>query len=178
MLTALLILVLLLLAVVVVLLFMPMVLMINTVKDLYRVQWGPAWAALSFREERVHYRLHLPFYTCEGELHALLERPADVHRPAEQHQHAPARAKKGSRWRPPLRALLRTFRLRRLHWNWDTGDPLWNAWLFPLFHLLRLRGHEVAISFTGRNELILVVDNNLYRLLKAVLLNQPKTQVQ
>jgi hypothetical protein len=179
MVAVLMILVVLLLAIVVMLLFTPMVFMINTVKDLYRVQWGPVSAALYFREEDVRYRLHLPFYTRDGELRALLapgegraqrkERPAPVH----------ARTARGrSRFRPPLRALLRTFRVRCFHWRWDSGDVLWNARLFPVFHLLRLRGHDVAISFTGRSELILTLDNNLYRMLKAVLFHSIKTDRQ
>jgi hypothetical protein len=42
------------------------------------------------------------------------------------------------------------------------------------FSLLRYRGHDVRISFTGEEELLIVLDNNLYRLLKAVLFTSTK----
>ena len=73
------------------------------------------------------------------------------------------------RRRPAITNLLRSFHVERFRWVFDTGDPLWNAWLFPVLHQFRCRGHDVSISFSGRNELELIISNTLYRLLKAVL---------
>lgn len=167
MLTALLILLLLLHGVLVVLLFLPFRLVIRSARDVYRVQWGPVHAGLYFGEGQVRYRVHLPFWTKEGGLGELLHPHGGKPRPTRTHQ------QRATRWRPPILALLRTFRVRHFRWVLDTDDPLWNAWLYPLFHLIRQRGHAVSISFIGRNELELVISSNLYRMLKAVLLHRP-----
>ncbi len=170
MLTALIILLLLVLGVVLALLFTPFRLVIDTTRDLYRVQWGPARAGVHVAEDRIRYSVELPFWNREGDVEELFRsggrKPHRAHALSKQQT-------RSSRWRPPIKALLRTFRVRRFRWVLDTGDPLWNAWLYPLFHLFRQRGHDVSISFTGRNELELTISNNLYRLLKAVLLSQP-----
>jgi hypothetical protein len=167
MLTALLILLLLLHGVLVVLLFLPFRLLIHSAHDVYLVQWGPLHAGLYFAEGHVRYRVHLPFWTKEGGFSELLEPHGRKPRPARPHQ------RRATRWRPPILTLLRTFRVQHFRWVLDTGDPLWNAWLYPLFHLIRQRGHAVSISFTGRNEVELIMSNNLYRVLKAVLLHRP-----
>ena len=167
-------------AAVVILLFTPLVLQIDTRVDLYQVRWGPARAALTLETDELRYRLHVPFWTKEGMLGDLFGPRHE--RSVEPRRDARMGTERGSQaWRPSVRALLRSFRVRRFHWSLDTDDPLWNAWLFPAFHMMHVRGRDVSISFTGRNELALTIHNNLYRLLMAVLLEQHrtiKTQVQ
>lgn len=173
MLAFLLIVVTLLLMLITAILFTPMVLVIRSVKDLYKVQWGPVHAQVWFTEEDPRFRLRAPFWSREGTLHELSSPAPDPPKAPFRDKHGSGKPKRSprSRWRPSPLAILRTFRVRRFHWSWDTGDVLWNAWLFPLFHAARLRGRDVAISFTGRNEIELVLDNNLYRILTAVLLH-------
>lgn len=167
MLTVLIILLLLFLGALSVVLFLPLRLTIDTPREVYRLQWGPVHAGVFFAEDRVRYRLHFPFWTTEGDVSDLIR--TNEHGPATVR----SRNARTTRRRPSIRALLRSFRVRRFYLVMDTGDPLWNAWLYPLFHFLRRQGRDVSISFTGRNELELIVSNNLYRLLKAVLLHQP-----
>lgn len=161
-------------------LFIPVVLVIRSVKDIYKVQWGPVHAEVWFTEEDPRFRIHVPFWTREGTLHELTLSAPDPEKAPSREKHGSGKPQRSfrSHWRPSPLAIIRTFRVRRFHWSWDTGDVLWNAWLFPLFHAARLRGHDVAISFTGRNEFELVLDNNLYRILKAALLHSSPTNTQ
>ena len=176
MLSVLLILLLFLLGVLLLLLFLPIRLVIDTTSETYRLQWGPANASLYFTESEVRYRVHVPFYTRDGTVMGLwTERPPRSGRIDGRRRGQP---RKRRSWRFPLRELLRTFHVRRFRWVMDTGDPLWNAWLYPAFHLLHRQGRDVSISFIGRNELQLDVSNNLYRLLKTVLLSTPTKQQQ
>lgn len=154
-------------------LFVPLVLIIDSERRIYRMKWGPAHMSLISEDGQLRYRLKLPFWRREGALMGSLE-PSPP-RTASEKTGASVPFRSRSSWRPSLPALIRSFRVRRLHWSLDTGDALWNAWLFPWFHLLRLRGRDVSISFTGRNELELIVENDLYRLLKAMLFGRTRT---
>lgn len=167
MLTALIIVLLLLTGVLLVLLFLPIRVVVDTARELYHVQWGPAHAGVFFGEDGIRYRMHLPFWTKEGDVGELLRTQGRKSQPA------PSPRVRTTRRRPAIAPLLRSFQVERFRWVLDTDDPLWNAWLFPVFHLFQCRGHDVSISFSGRSELELTISNNLYRLLKAVLLQQP-----
>lgn len=167
-----LIIVLLLLIGVLLLLFLPIRLVVDTTRDLYQAQWGPAHAGVFFGVDGIRYSLHFPFWRKEGDVGELFRSER------RQPPHGSSPRGRTSRRRPAIAPLLRSFHVQRFHWVLDTDDPLWNAWLFPVFHQFRGRGHDVSISFNGRNELELIISNNLYRLLKAVLLQQPtNTQI-
>jgi hypothetical protein len=66
-----------------------------------------------------------------------------------------------------LRRTLRATDVRHFHWRLDTGDMLWNAQLFPLLHLWRQRGQDVAIDFTGHNALAFQIAHSPARILWA-----------
>lgn len=80
---------------------------------------------------------------------------------------------KGKTWKPKhpwqlIRRLGRSFHLIRFHVQLDTDDYVWNAYLFPLFQVTNPANKASwQINFKGRNELILIVENRLYRLLYA-----------
>lgn len=176
MVTASLIIVVLLLVLMCLVLFMPVVLIIQSVKDIYRMEWGPVSAQIWFNEEHVRFKLRAAWWTREGALRERL--PVDGH--AVGTGRKPRRSAKTSwqAWRPSPLALFRTFRVRHFRWSYDSGDVLWNAWLYPVFHALHERGRNIAISFTGRNELELEMDNNMYRILKAVLIRPLTTNTR
>lgn len=69
-----------------------------------------------------------------------------------------------------FRSLLRTLcatDVRHFHWRLDTGDMLWNAQLFPAFHMWRQHGQDVAIDFTGHNALAFQIAHSPARILWA-----------
>lgn len=76
-------------------------------------------------------------------------------------------------WKPKrpwqlFRRVWRSFHLIRFKVDLDTDDYVWNAYLFPLFRLTNPAGHkDWRVNFKGHNELILIVENRLYRLLYA-----------
>lgn len=154
-------------------LFVPLVLVIDSRRKIYRMNWGPARVSLITEGEHLGYRMDLPFWRREGRLADLFD--TAPRGPVRDRTGASIPVRSGVRWRPSLPALLGSFHVRRFHWSLDTGDALWNAWLFPLFHLLRLGGRDMSISFTGRNELECIVENDLYRLLKAILFGRTRT---
>lgn len=146
-------------------LFTPMTLTIDTAQERYVVRWGLIHARMVISEDGLGYRLCAPFVRKEGPLFA---DPSPAKQETPFRMRSPKRHR-SSRYGRSVLPILRSFRVRRARSILDTGDVLWNAWLFPLVHLLRMRGHDVQVSFTGNSSLLLVLDNNLYRLLKAVL---------
>lgn len=64
---------------------------------------------------------------------------------------------------------LRATHVRRFRLRLDTNDAVLNAWLFPVLHLWRLRGFDVAVRFTGGTELAIAIDHSAARILWAVL---------
>ena len=144
------------------LLFMPLVIHIDTAGDLYQLRWGCFRLRILLDMEQLGYRFTAPLVRKEGSF----SRP-DAQASPRSTGSVHARAPLLSTRRIP--ALVRSFHVRRFRWVCDTGDVLLNAGLFPVFSLLRYRGHDMRISFTGDERLLVVLDNNLYRLLKAVL---------
>ncbi|QCK15703.1 hypothetical protein [Mangrovivirga cuniculi] len=61
---------------------------------------------------------------------------------------------------------LNTFRIKHLKVNIDTDDYVMNAQLFPLFYLISSPRRQTEINFTGRNELELIIQNRLIRLVR------------
>ena len=158
------------------LLFTPMVIHLDTEQALYEVRWAGVRVQPILDEEGPGLRLIAPFI--RKEIHFGASSAGKVTGPnadREQRKQHPSHSASSGSWRIVPR-IIRSFRVRHFRLTWDTDDVLWNAWLFPIFHLLRLRGHDVRISFTGHSALQLTLENNIYRLLMAVLFNQPKHQ--
>lgn len=67
-----------------------------------------------------------------------------------------------------MKALLRSFKVERFDVSLDTGNVIWNAWLFPLaetlHHALRVKHRGLHISFTGDNRIDLKVTNRAGRM--------------
>ncbi len=65
--------------------------------------------------------------------------------------------------------LLRTFRIRRLDWDLDTGNFSTNAKLWPIFWFLSRKQYHLRVNFMGQNRLRFLIDNRLYRILGALM---------
>lgn len=160
---------LLLLALVATVLFTPLRITIDTFQDEISARWGPMTASVTTASGEFRYRFKVPFYRREGTLEDLLERRSHAQRESRPRRSVKRR---GSGHVLQFMPVLRSFHAKRFRWYLDTGDPIWNAWLFPLFHLWHLRGHDVRIAVVGRSGLLLDIENNGYRLMKAVVFNQ------
>lgn len=86
---------------------------------------------------------------------------------------AKKRQNRGKRRRVPLaklKAVLKSFRVRRCFVRVDSGNMQLNGMLYPLFLWLSMAaGLDVSINFCNRNEMIVKIDNNIARMLGAYL---------
>lgn len=66
------------------------------------------------------------------------------------------------------RRVIRTFRVRKCRITWDSGDFIWNAWAYPVVHILDMHVNgTIGVNFVGKREVHLVVENRLGRILWA-----------
>ncbi|MCB0471663.1 MAG: hypothetical protein KDC56_01250 [Flavobacteriaceae bacterium] len=63
--------------------------------------------------------------------------------------------------------LLRSFTVKKLWLNIDTGDTIANAKLFPVCWLLNYTKGTFTVNFEGRNELVLHLQNRPIRILRS-----------
>lgn len=63
--------------------------------------------------------------------------------------------------------LFRSFRIRQFSLNVDTGDPILNAKLYPVFGFLNHRYGGFEINFQNRNRLVLEIQNRPIYILKS-----------
>jgi hypothetical protein len=67
-----------------------------------------------------------------------------------------------------LKSILQSFRINKLLLTIDTGEMQLNGILYPLFLLVANEtGENISINFSGQNKLILQIENNLYRIIRA-----------
>lgn len=90
-------------------------------------------------EDGIRYRMHLPFWTKEGDLGDLFRTEVRLTQPKPP---TPARSMS---WRPSIRSLLRTFHVQRFRWVLDTDDPLFS----PVFD----SRHQASEAVTGASRL-------------------------
>ena len=144
----------------------PMRLEIDTRSGLFRVRWVGFGAAQWLPEERLDcVYVETWFFRKRLFLGDLQTRPGRV----KKRQKNPRKTKRSIRLATILkifRNLRRSFRVRQCRVDWDTGDYLWNAWLFPVTRQWS-RGN-VAINFSGRREIVLVVENSAGAVLMAI----------
>ncbi|WP_282162697.1 hypothetical protein [Ulvibacterium marinum] len=63
--------------------------------------------------------------------------------------------------------LLKTFTIKRLIIDMDTGDSLLNAKLYPVFTFLNHTMGRFSINFQGRNHLVLYIQNRPLNIIKS-----------
>jgi len=153
------------------LLWAPIRLEINTWKGIYQVEWAGLGMLNWLPEEGLDViEVKLFFWKKRFEISKMQpkQRRSTI-KPDSIKNKAVKKSKSGfSRWRL-VKKIARTFKVRHCRLWIDTGDYLWNAWLFPLGWLMRKPNVGVWINFQGKNEGSLLVENRLGRVLWAVI---------
>lgn len=70
-------------------------------------------------------------------------------------------------------AIIKSCKVKKCVIDIDTGNMPLNGKLFPLMYMLSgLTGKTFHINFTGKNEIVLTIKNNVYSILKAYIKNK------
>ncbi len=155
------------------LLFVPIILRIDTVNEVYCVM---VRGIMSFRitqeNEELLFELSLPFYRKKifplrpGKKTSEEAEKAD----AKEHVKKKSTGKKKSRMSlSKVIAMLRTFHIRDFMCTMDTGDYVRNAWLVPVLQAADQYRNRLTINFQGEFAMRFIASNNLWRLGRAYL---------
>lgn len=146
------------------LLWMPVVLFIDTDSQQYYLQFkGLAKASIEGHEEEV-LRIHLKIVFFHFYFYPLKE----IGKPKKK-KIQKKNSKKSSKHigiRKGL-SLLRSFKVKRLLLDIDTGDCVKNAQLYPYFAFLNYRIGTFHINFEGRNRMALCIQNRPINIIRS-----------
>ena len=146
-----------------VLLWLPLELIIDTRREVYAAQWR---GVVRFHVEpglpRWRWFLRLLFWEIEMQ-------PANKAGREKQPSEAKPRRRRRLRLTSrQVRALVRHLRhavhIRRFRVDWDTGDFVLNAWLYPLFRRASAGRRQLAVNFNGQQELAIHLQTRLGQL--------------
>ncbi len=148
---------------------------IDTRQGIYCIRWRSI-GALNWLPEQQLDMIEIEIFFWKKRI-ALLEQPSG--RPKKI---KPKTAKNNklnkTRWKriswSTVKRMARTFEVHYCRLSLDTGDYVWNAWLFPVCWFVRSPRYSVWINFIGENELALRVENRLGRILWAFISSQFK----
>lgn len=73
-------------------------------------------------------------------------------------------------WRQRGMNLLKSFRIKTFRLNLDTDDFVQNSYLYPIFHLLNTKNRQLQINYKGNLELLLIVENRLFNIIKSFII--------
>ena len=68
-----------------------------------------------------------------------------------------------------IRNILGSFEIKAFWVNLDTDDYILNGYLYPLLFYLGKRGKHLKVNFQGDLDVNIVVENRLYRILRAII---------
>lgn len=151
------------------LLWAPIRLEINTWKGIYQIGWTGLGTLNWLPEEGLDViETRLFFWKKRWVLSEVQSKQADTKaKPEPVKSKAVKKPQRKFAWWPMVKKIVRTFKIRHCQVWLDTGDYLWNAWLFPVAWLFQTPNSGVWINFQGKNEGALLVENRLGRLLWA-----------
>ncbi len=67
--------------------------------------------------------------------------------------------------------ILKTFKVKKLLVNIDTGDCILNAKLYPVFAVLNYNFGSFNINFAGKNQMVLRIQNRPFNIIKTFINN-------
>jgi len=161
----------LLVALIIVLLLIPIVLHIDTKTEQYYMRLGAlAKASVESHEtEIICIKVKVTFFTFN--YYPLQPKKRTNYKKSKVKQKTTKRVLKGYGTIHKGLRLLRTFTIKRLLVDMDTGDCISNAKLYPVFALLNYRMGEFHVNFEGRNRLALHLENRPIYIIRSFINN-------
>ena len=149
----------------------PLVLKVDTIRGDYFLKMTGLFkiSVIPGSESLPHIRLRFFFFSYELD-------PLKLAQKVNKKQGKKKREKeKKKRKKPPsvkgmpgkLRRVLASFHVKQFHLDLDTGDPILNGYLYPVFFFLNGGNRKTSINYFGRNELVIVIENRMYHILYA-----------
>jgi len=159
-------------------LFTPLILQIDSQRDVYQLRWGRLIRAeLLFSEAEAMLRIRAFFFRKSWKIEdlilgALRFKDQNKEKKAQKEKPKKGRRKRRKKSRFGFRRIvriLRTFRVDYCKIEWDADDYVRNAWLFPVFYYLSNdKQRQLRINFLGRRSLALRLHNRIWNVIWAM----------
>lgn len=146
-------------------LFAPFYLEINTVNGLLRLRFHRLIKAqLFFNENSLFLDLKIAGWRKQIDLLAQKEQKEQKKKPIKkQSGKGPNRISIRK-----ISAIVKSFKVNKFHLNISFDEMMLNGIIYPLFSFLRFKTNKrIEINFFHENEIILEVENNFFRIIRA-----------
>lgn len=148
------------------LLWLPLQVEVDTENGLYRAGWGGIFGVrATMAGDRWQWFYRIFFWEKQAMPDGKKARAGKTRKPKAKKPSFPLSPRQA--WFL-MKKLLRAVEVKRFYLDWDTGDFIWDAYLYPLCRLTRANRH-VHINFSGRQELAIHLQARPYRLAGAAL---------
>ena len=154
------------------LLFAPISLNIDSRKNKYLINWGGLGnLTLIPDKEEWFFNFKIGFWKKKIFLSSLIERQ----RRKDEKESEPGKKKKKTKisffkTRRKIRRFVTSFNVRVCRINLDTDDYYWNALLIPVVQLVNKGNlHRIVINFKNKNDVLLIIENRLIKVLYSIL---------
>lgn len=147
------------------LLFAPIYLEIDTTAGIYGLRLHHLVSgAIILKDYRLKLDLRIAWWKKQFDLFAV--------KPKKKEPEKIIPAKQKSRHRrisfKTIRAIVKTFKVNIFRVNIDTDNVQLNGLLYPAFYAMsRFSGRHMMVNFAGNNEIVIKIENNLARVIRA-----------
>jgi hypothetical protein len=150
-----------------VLLWTPIRLVIDSKREVYQVEWQYIGSAMLIEYDNfLSVQIQVFFFRKIIPIGFSFKKKKEV-KPTVKKQVRKTPSVFSSRFRPKFIKILRSFEIKRLKINWDTDDYILNAYLYPITPFLRAENKSFSINFEGKQEVELIIENRLVRIIKS-----------
>ena len=154
----------------------PIRLNLDSLKNNYLINWGGLGSlTLVPNEQNWFFRLKIGFWEKKFFILGLIEKMMRSDKKEQKPKELKSKKrkkKKRSNFFSSLRKaryVLESFKIKVCKIDFDSDDYYWNALLIPAFQLLN-RGdqHRIAMNFKGKNDILLIVEIRLIKILYSI----------
>lgn len=151
--------------------FAPIYIEIDSLKGIYRIRFHRLLrVSLGMSDDMLWLDTRFLFWQRRIDLTAAKQRN-EKQKPGPEKKGRNGKGQQFSwkRWR----AILGTFRVTQCYITFDTGYPALNGKLYPWVYLLGFYlKKDITVNFTGKNAVVLKIQNNLARIARAYIRNK------
>ena len=138
------------------LLFLPIIIFIDTTSNQYYLQLKGVFKINFEKHDMEIFRLRLKILFFNFYFYPL--KINHFKKPKNTVKNTLKKPKQRMHFRKVIR-IIKTFKVKKIYINIDTGNCILNAKLYPLFALLNYNSGNYFINFQGQNQFILVMEN-------------------
>ncbi len=147
----------------------PIALVINTDKNQYFIEQKGLLKAQLATDEKEVFKIRMKVFFFNFNLYPLKKKTSSKSK--KKHVKLKRKRSKKTVKFKRVMSVIKSFKIKKFHLELDSGDCINNAKLYPAFAFLNYMNIDCHINFTGRNSLILAIENKPIRIIKSFINN-------